>query len=93
MPAHTRCNITRHKLPSSQVVVQKGPEEKERGSSVGASGAAADRRRLTDVLERVGAMGSERARALFASKHLEQDLGKLLKVRGVCVLSVLLCVC
>ncbi len=69
-------------LGAREVVIQKGPEatDKGGGGSIGAAGAGADRRRLADVLDRVGAMGSERPRALFASKHLEQDLGKLLKV-------------
>jgi len=41
----------------------------------------AEARRLRDALERVGAMASERPRASFSVKHLEQDIGKLLKVR------------
>jgi DNA mismatch repair protein MSH2 len=73
-------------LGAREVVIQK-PADGEKsdkggggGGAPGAAGAGADARRLADVLDRVGAMGSERPRALFAAKHLEQDLGKLLKV-------------
>jgi hypothetical protein len=83
-------------LGAREVVVQaaKGPDgagdkggaagapDKPAGGALGAAGAAADRRRLGDVLDRVGAMASDRARTLFAAKHLEQDLAKLLKVGG-----------
>ncbi|KAI8470492.1 MAG: DNA mismatch repair protein [Monoraphidium minutum] len=80
-------------LGAREVVIQKGPEPSDAATpgkpaggaagGAGAAGAAADRRRLGDVLGRVGAMGSERARGLFAAKHLEQDLGKLLKSETV----------
>jgi hypothetical protein len=48
----------------------------------GASMAAAEAKRLRDALSRVGVMGSEVPKATFATKHLEQDLGRLLTVRG-----------
>lgn len=44
--------------------------------------AAAEAKRLRDALSRVGVMGSEVPKATFATKHLEQDLGRLLTVRG-----------
>ena len=44
--------------------------------------AAAEAKRLRDALSRVGVMGSEVAKATFGTKHLEQDLGRLLTVRG-----------
>jgi hypothetical protein len=59
--------------------------------------AAAEAKRLRDALSRVGVMGSELARASFATKHLEQDLARLLAVRvcffacGAC--RLLLCSC
>jgi hypothetical protein len=43
--------------------------------------AAAESKRLRDALSRVGVMGSEVPKAAFATKHLEQDLGRLLQVR------------
>lgn len=46
----------------------------------GVSIAAAESKRLRDALSRVGVMGSEVAKASFATKHLEQDLGRLLQV-------------
>ncbi len=42
--------------------------------------SASDARRLRDVCERVGCMATERPKVSFSTKHLEQDLGKLLKV-------------
>lgn len=47
----------------------------------GVSIAAAESKRLRDALSRVGVMGSEVPKASFATKHLEQDLGRLLQVR------------
>jgi len=46
----------------------------------GASIAAAEAKRLRDALSRVGVMGSEVRKASFTTKHLEQDLGRLLQV-------------
>jgi hypothetical protein len=49
-------------------------------AGAGAAAAAAEGRRLRDALSRVGVMGSEVARTNFATKHLEQDLARLLMV-------------
>jgi hypothetical protein len=49
-------------------------------AGAGAAAAAAEGRRLRDALSRVGVMGSEVARVNFATKHLEQDLARLLAV-------------
>ncbi len=54
------------------------------GGGAAPSGSASmspSSRRLMDVLERCGAMCSVRPRGFFATKHLESDLAKLLKVR------------
>ncbi|KAF6256271.1 DNA mismatch repair protein [Scenedesmus sp. NREL 46B-D3] len=51
-------------------------------ADAGAAAAAAEGRRLRDALSRVGVMGSEAARASFATKHLEQDLARLLAQSG-----------
>ncbi|WIA29725.1 hypothetical protein OEZ86_012205 [Tetradesmus obliquus] len=53
------------------------------GSGAGAAAAAAEGRRLRDALARVGVMGSEAGRSSFATKHLEQDLARLLESGSV----------
>lgn len=50
------------------------PQEGEPGQT------SADARRLRDVCARVGCMANERPRTAWSTKHLEQDLSKLLKV-------------
>lgn len=50
------------------------------GGGAAGSIAAAEAKRLRDALSRVGVMGSEMPKAAFATKHLEQDLGRLLQV-------------
>ncbi|KAF8073199.1 MUS1 [Scenedesmus sp. PABB004] len=53
-----------------------------KASGAGAAAAAAEGRRLRDALARVGVMGSEVPRGSYATKNLEQDLGRLLQARG-----------
>lgn len=50
-----------------------------------AAAAAAETRRLRDALSRVAVMGSDVARGTFATKNLEQDLGRLLQVWDLAV--------
>ena len=48
-----------------------------------AAAQAGDGGRLKDVVSRCGALPSERPRASFATKNLEQDLGRLLRSGNV----------
>lgn len=56
------------------------PASTPQAGGAGASIAAAEAKRLRDALSRVGVMGSEVLKASFTTKHLEQDLGRLLQV-------------
>jgi hypothetical protein len=63
-------------LPMLLLLIPCGVGSTPAGMSI----AAAESKRLRDALSCVGVMGSEVPKAAFATKHLEQDLGRLLQV-------------
>lgn len=48
-----------------------------------AAARSADASRLRDVVSRCNALGTERLRAVFSTRNLEQDLGRLLRSGNV----------
>eukprot|EP00891_Asterochloris_glomerata_P003123 jgi/Astpho2/3123/fgenesh1_pm.00051_%23_46_t len=75
------CEITddEHFCNLEAVVVQLGAKEcvlvKEKDTATGGTDAA----RLRDVMSRCGALASERPKATFSDRNVEQDLARLLK--------------
>lgn len=72
-------NDDEHFCGLEAVIVQLGVKECVVMKEGEGAAAALGGQRIRDVLQSSGAMASERPKAIFNPKHLEQDLGRLLK--------------